>query len=57
MNTQCFPNINNDKIEIIDMNEVDEDSNSIHHDTLLHEEDIPHADPKSFPHELIFAPG
>ena len=39
------------------MNEVDEDSNAIHHDTLLHEEDIPHADPKSFPHELIFAPG
>ena len=48
-------NINNDKIELIDMNEVDEDSNPIHHDTLLH--DIPHADPKSFPHELIFAPG
>ena len=42
MNTQ----INNDKIELIDMNEVDEDSNAIHHDTLLHEEDIPHADPE-----------
>ena len=53
MNTE----INNDKIELIDMNEVDEDSNAIHCDTLLHEEDIPHADPKSFPHELIFAPG
>ena len=53
MNTE----INNDKIELIDMNEVDEDSNAIHRDTLLHEEDIPHADPKSFPHELIFAPG
>ena len=49
--------INNDKIELVDMNEVDEDSNAIHHDALLHEEDIPHADPKSFPHELIFAPG
>ena len=49
--------INNDKIKLIDMNEVDEDSNAIHHDTLLHEEDIPHADPKCFPHELIFAPG
>ena len=33
------------------MNEVDEDSNVIHCDTLLHE------DPKSFPHELIFAQG
>ena len=53
MNTE----INNDKIELIDVNEVDEDSNAIHRDTLLHEEDIPHADPKSFPHELIFAPG
>ena len=49
--------INNDKIELIDINEVDEDSNAIHHDTLLHEEDIPHADPKSFSCELIFAPG
>ena len=49
MNTE----INNDKIELIDMNEVDEDSNAIHCDTLLHEEDIPHADPKSFLHELI----
>ena len=49
--------INNDKIGLIDMNEVDEDSNAIHHDTLLHEEDIPHADPKSFPHELIYTPG
>ena len=39
------------------MNEVDKDSNAIHRDTLLHEEDIPHADPKSFPHELIFVPG
>ena len=38
--------INNDKIELIDMNEVDEDSNAIYHDTLLHEKDIPHADPK-----------
>ena len=38
--------INNDKIELIDMNEVDEDSNAIHCDTLLHKEDIPHADPK-----------
>ena len=28
------------------MNEVDEDSNKIHHDTLLHEGDIPQADPK-----------
>ena len=53
MNTE----INNDTIKLIDMNEVDEDSNAIHRDTLLHEEDIPHADPKSFPHELIFAPG
>ena len=53
MNTE----INNDKIKLIDMNEVDEDSNVIHRDTLLHEEDIPHADPKSLPHELIFAPG
>ena len=53
MNTE----INNDKIELINMNEVDEDSNAIHRDTLLHKEDIPHADPKSFPHELIFAPG
>ena len=53
MNTE----IDNDKIELIDMNEVDEDSNAIHRDTLLHEEDIPHADPKSFPYELIFAPG
>ena len=53
MNTE----INNDKIELIDINEVDEDSNAIHHDTLLDEEDIPHADPKSFPCELIFAPG
>ena len=53
MNTE----INNEKIKLIDMNEVDEDSNVIHRDTLLHEEDIPHADPKSFPHELIFAPG
>ena len=53
MNTE----INNDNIKLIDMNEVDEDSNVIHCDTLLHEEDIPHADPKSFPHELIFAPG
>ena len=52
MNTE----INNGKIELIDMNEVDEDSNAIHHDTLLHEEDIPHVDPKSFPHELIFVP-
>ena len=52
MNTE----INNDKIELIDVNELDEDSNAIHHDTLLHEEDIPHADPKSFLHELIFAP-
>ena len=49
--------INNDKIELIDMNEVDEDTNAIHCDTLLHEEDVPHADPKSFPHELIFAQG
>ena len=38
MNTE----INNDKIELIDMNEVDEDSNAIHCDTLLHEEDICH---------------
>ena len=53
MNTE----INNDNIKLIDMNEVDEDSNAIHRDTLLHEEDIPHADPKSFPYELIFAPG
>ena len=49
--------INNDKIELINMNEVDEDLNAIHHDTLLYKEDLPHADPKSFPHELIFAPG
>ena len=53
MNTET----NNDKIKLIDMNEVDEDSNAIHRDTLLHEEDIPHADPKSFTCELIFAPG
>ena len=50
-------NVNNDNIEIDDLNEVDEDSNAIHRDTLLHEEDIPHADPESFPHELIDAPG
>ena len=50
-------NVNNDNIEIGDLNEVDEDSNAIHCDTLLHEEDIPHADPESFPHELIYAPG
>ena len=49
--------INNHKIELIDMNEADEDLNAIHRDTLLHEEDIPHADPKSFPCELNFAPG
>ena len=49
--------VNNDKIELIDMNEVDKDSNAIHRDTLLHKEDILHADPKSFPHELIFVPG
>ena len=24
---------------------------------MFHEEDIPHADPESFPHELIYAPG
>ena len=46
-------NVNNDDIEIGDLNEVDEDSNAIHHDTLLHEEDILHAEgeghtPKSF---------
>ena len=57
MNTPCFQKLNDDNIEIMDMNEVDEDSNVIHCDTLLHEEDIPHADPESFPHELIFAPG
>ena len=49
-------NVNNDNIEIGDLNEVDEDSNAIHRDTL-HEEDIPHADPESCPHELIYAPG
>ena len=53
MNTE----INSDKIALFDINEIDEDSNAIHRVTLLHEEDIPHADPKSFPHELIFAPG
>ena len=57
MHTQDVQNLNNDIIEIGDLNEVDEDSNAIHHDTLLHEEDIPHADPESFPHELIYAPG
>ena len=57
MNTPCLQKFNNDNIEIMDMNEVDEDSNVIHHDTLLHEEDISHADPESFPYELIFAPG
>ena len=46
-------NVNNDNIEIDDLNEVDEDANAIHRDTLLHEEDIPHADLKCFPHELI----
>ena len=50
-------NVNNDNIEIGDLNEVDEDSDAIYRDTLLHEEDIPHADPESFPHELIYAPG
>ena len=30
--------INNDNIELIDINEVDEDSNVIHSDTLLHKE-------------------
>ena len=49
--------INNEKIELMDMNEVHEDSNAIHHDAFLHEEDIPHADPKSFLHEVIFPPG
>ena len=49
--------VNNDNIEIDYLNEADEDSNAIHHDTLLHEEDIPHADLESFPHELIYAPG
>ena len=57
MNTPCLQKLNNDNIKIMDMNGVDEDSNVIHRDTLLHEEDIPHVDPKSFPHELIFAPG
>ena len=57
MNTPCLQKVNNDNIKIMDINEVDEDSNVIHHDTLLHKEDIPHADPKGFPHELIFAPG
>ena len=57
INTQCVLKVNHDNIEIINMNEVDEDSNVIHRDTLLHEEDIPQADLKSFSHELIFAPG
>ena len=57
MNTPRLQKLNNDNIKIVDMNEVDEDSNAIHCDTLLHKEDIPHADPKSFPCELIFAPG
>ena len=45
MHTPCLQKLNDDNIEIVDINEVDEDSNAIHHDTLLHEEDIPHADP------------
>ena len=45
----CVQKLNNDNIELMDMNEIDEDSNAIHHDILLHEEDIPHADPESFP--------
>ena len=57
MHTPCIQKLNNDNTEIDDLNEVDEDSNAIHQDTLLHEEDIPHADPGSFPHELIYAPG
>ena len=56
-NQPSVQNVNNDIIEIDDLNEIDEDSNAIHHDTLLHEEDIPHADAESFPHELIYAPG
>ena len=55
--TQCIQKLNNDNIEIDDLDEVDEDSNAIHQDTFLYEEDIPHADPQSFPHELIYAPG
>ena len=57
MHTPCLQKLNDDNIKIMDMNEVDEDLNAIHHDTLLHKEDIPHADPESFPQELIFAPG
>ena len=33
MNTPCLQKLNNDSIEIMDMNEVDEDSNVIHCDT------------------------
>ena len=44
--TQCIHKLTNDNIEIDDLNEVDKDSNPIHRDTLLHEEDIPHADPQ-----------
>ena len=57
MHIPYIQKLNNDDIEIDDLNEVDEDSNAIHGDTLLHEEDIPHADPESFPHEKIYAPG
>ena len=57
MHKPCLQKFNNDNIQIIDMNEVDEDLNAIHHDTLLQEEDIPHADPESSPWELIFALG
>ena len=57
IHTPCFQKLNDDNIEIVDMNEVDEDSNAVHHDTLLHEEGIPHAAPKSFPYKLNFAPG
>ena len=57
INQPSVQNVNNDNIEIDDLNKIDEDSNVIHHDTLLHEEDIPHADAESFPHELIYALG
>ena len=53
VNQPSVQNVNNDDIEIDYLNEIDEDSNAIHRDTLLHEEDIPNADAESFPCELI----
>ena len=57
INQPPVQNVNNDNIEIDDLNEIDEGSNAIHCDTLLHEEDIPHADAKCLPCQLIYAPG